>query len=173
VDRSTTLQQALRAAGISQSELARRSGVPQGRISDYVNRKFEPSTVMFDRLMSALGMTAHVTVTPTGMQRTEIRSWLLHRLIADKLRGGINQDDWDLMRHNLDHVRLNTSGASFNHCLNKWDDIIDQQNLGELISVLTDISPNGVAMREVSPMTGFLTEDERLGVLTDIQRSRA
>ena len=52
----------------------------------------------------------------------------------------------------------------------RWQRIINSRNLRTLHRVLVDTSTDGIEMREVSPMTGFLTEDERLGVLAGIQR---
>lgn len=105
------------------------------------------------------------------MERTKMRSWLLHRLISRKLSvAGIDDAGWDQMRRNLDRVRRNSQGEVHERNIDHWQDVIDDRSVRELHRVLVDTSDMGIGMREVSPMTGFLTEDERLGVLAEIDR---
>lgn len=54
--------------------------------------------------------------------------------------------------------------------MDRWQRIVDSRSLRDLQRVLVDTSTDGIEMREVSPMTGVLTEDERLGVLAGIRR---
>ena len=74
------------------------------------------------------------------------------------------------MQRNLDRVRSNTQGPVHERNLDRWQRIIDDRSLRDLQRVLVDTSADGIGMREVSPMTGFLTEEERLGVLAGIRR---
>lgn len=105
------------------------------------------------------------------MERTKRRSWLLHRQISRKLGiAGVDDSGWERMQRNLDRVRLNVQGVVHERNLDRWQRIIDSKGLRDLHRVLVDTSPDGIEMREVSPMTGFLTEDERLSVLAGIQR---
>jgi len=173
MDRSTALRQALDLAGISQSELARRSGVPQSRISEYINNRFEPSTTTFDTLMSALGMSVMTTIVPTGMERTKLRSWMLHRQIALKTQHGLSQEQWLKIRKNVERVRSITHGDLFMPYLDRWAGIAEACNTRELRRVLLDTSDDGITMREVSPMTGFLTDDERRAIIAQVPRTPA
>ena len=74
------------------------------------------------------------------------------------------------MQRNLVRVRSNTQGRVHGRNLDCWQRLIDNRSLRDPQRVLVDTSTDGIEMREVSPMTGFLTQDERLGVLAGIQR---
>ncbi|CAN5547529.1 hypothetical protein BH23ACT6_BH23ACT6_10880 [soil metagenome] len=49
--------------------------------------------------------------------------------------------------------------------LGRWDAIVDDRDEQQLRAVLIDPTEDGVSMREVSPMSGFLPEEQRLRVL--------
>ena len=55
MDARTTLVEARREAGLSQRELARRSGVPQAAISRIEAGRVAPRTSTLDRLLAACG----------------------------------------------------------------------------------------------------------------------
>lgn len=159
------------STGTSQVELSRLTGLPPSKISRYVSGKLEPSEPTLELLLSGLGLQVGFDVSAVPMERTKRRSWLLHRQISHKLgTRGIDDSGWDRMQRNLDRVRSNTQGPVHERNLDRWQRIIDSRNLRDLQRVLVDISTDGIEMREVSPMSGFLTEDERLGVLAGIQR---
>ena len=159
------------STGTSQVELSRLTGLPPSKISRYVSGKLEPSEPTLKLLLSGLGLQVGFNVSPVPMERTKRRSWLLHREISHKLGvSGIDESGWDRMQRNLDRVRSNTQGAVHERNLDRWQRIIDSRSLRNLQRVLVDTSTDGIEMREVSPMSGFLTEDERLGVVAGIQR---
>lgn len=159
------------STGTSQVELSRLTGLPPSKISRYVSGKLEPSEPTLNLLMSSLGLRVDFDVSPVPMERTKRRSWLLHRQVSHKLGvTGIDDSGWERMQRNLNRVRSNTQGPVHERNLDRWQRIIDSRSLRDLQRVLVDTSTDGIAMREVSPMTGFLTEDERLGVLAGIQR---
>lgn len=171
VNRSEVLRRGMDSTGMSQVELSRLTGLPPSKISRYVSGKLEPSEPTLELLLSSLGLRVDFEVSPVPLERTKRRSWLLHRRISEKLgRSGIDEPGWARMQRNLDRVRSNTQGAVHERNLDRWQDIIDQRSLRALHRVLVDTSTDGIEMREVSPMTGFLTEDERLSVLARIQR---
>jgi len=65
-------------AGLSQRELARRSGVPQAAISRIERGLVSPRTKTLDRLLRACGRDIDLIVRPgTGLDRTLIRERLL------------------------------------------------------------------------------------------------
>jgi transcriptional regulator with XRE-family HTH domain len=159
------------STGLSQVELSRLTGLPQSKISRYVSGRLEPSEPTLDLLLSSLGLRVDVDVSPVPMERAERRSWLLHRQVSRKLgTTGIDDSGWQRMQRNLDQVRSNTQGPVHERNLDRWQRIIDSRSLRDLQRVLVDTSTDGIEMREVSPMTGFLTEDERLSVLAGIRR---
>jgi len=147
------------------------TGLPPSKISRYLAGRLEPSISTFNLLMSSLGMRVDFEVSPVVMERTKRRSWLLHRRISYKLgRIGLDEAGWERMQRNLERVRLNSQGPINERYMDHWQRLIDNRNLHELHRVLVDTSDEGVGMREVSPMTGFLTEAERLSVLAEVQR---
>lgn len=157
--------------GTSQVELSRLTGLPPSKISRYMTGRLEPSEPTLDLLLSSLGIHVEFDLSPVRMERTKQRSWLLHRRISHKLgTTGIDSSGWELMQRNLDRVRQNTQGYVHERNLDRWQRITDDQSIRELHRVLVDTSDVGIGMREVSPMTGFLTEDERLGVIAEIHR---
>lgn len=171
VNRSEVLRRGMDSTGTSQMELSRLTGLPPSKISRYVSGKLEPSEPTLKLLLSGLGLQVGFNVSPVPMERTKRRSWLLHREISHKLGvSGIDESEWDRMQRNLDRVRSNTQGAVHERNLDRWQRIIDSRSLRNLQRVLVDTSTDGIEMREVSPMSGFLTEDERLGVVAGIQR---
>lgn len=161
----------MNSTGMSQVELSRLTGLPASKISRYVSGRLEPSEPTLELLLSSLGLRVDFEVSPVAMERTKRRSWLLHRQISRKLgTSGIEESGWERMQRNLHRVRSNTQGVVHERNLDRWQRIIDQRSQRDLQRALVDTSTDGIEMREVSPMTGFLTEDERLGVLAGIQR---
>ena len=171
MNRSDVLRLGMESTGVTRVELSRLTGLPPSKISRYVSGKLEPSEPTLDSLMSSMGVQATFEVSPVPMERTKHRSWLLHRQISYKLGiSGIDDIGWERMQRNLDRRRLNTQGPVHERNMNHWQQIIDNRSLRELHRVLVDTSTDGIEMREVSPMTGFLSERERLDVLEKIKR---
>jgi transcriptional regulator with XRE-family HTH domain len=170
VNRSEVLRRGLSLTGVSQSELSRLTGVPQSKVSRYVTGRLEPSEPTLDQLMSGLGLQVSFDVAPVRMERTKLRGWMLHREVSRKLSTSLGEPEWERMRRNLDQVRAHTQGQPHERNLDRWQRIIESRDLRELRHVLLDTSTDGIEMREVSPMSGFLTDDERLKVLEQVRR---
>jgi transcriptional regulator with XRE-family HTH domain len=78
VDARSIVLEARLGAGLSQRELARRSGVPQASISRIERALVSPRTETLDRLLRACGRDVGLVLRPgTGLDRS---------LIRDKLR---------------------------------------------------------------------------------------
>ena len=77
VDARSILLEARLGAGLSQRELARRSGVPQAAISRIERGLVSPRTETLDRLLRACGRDVGLIVRPgTGLDRSLIRERL-------------------------------------------------------------------------------------------------
>jgi transcriptional regulator with XRE-family HTH domain len=77
VDARSIVLEARLGAGLSQRELARRSGVPQAAISRIERGIVSPRTETLDRLLRACGKDVGLIVRPgTGLDRTLIRDKL-------------------------------------------------------------------------------------------------
>ena len=57
-------------AGVSQTELAERSGVAQSAISDYERGRKEPALSTLQRLAASVGLDLHVSYAPTPSAKT-------------------------------------------------------------------------------------------------------
>lgn len=147
MNRSDILRIGMERTETSQSELSRVTGVPQGRISNYVTGKLEPSEGMLDRLLGGLGVQVSVVIEPVQMERTKLRSWRLHRTILQKLSGG--EPDWERMDHNLERLRSVIQGQPHERNLDRWQRIVDTRNLREFRRVLTDLSTDCGSPRNV------------------------
>ncbi len=77
MDAGSVVLEARLAAGISQRELARRSGVPQAAISRTEHGHVSPRTETLDRLLRSCGRDLELVERPgTGLDRTLIRERL-------------------------------------------------------------------------------------------------
>jgi transcriptional regulator with XRE-family HTH domain len=71
------LNQARRAAGLSQRELAARAGVPQSAIARIERGQQVPQVDTFERLLQACGFELRVGPRRSeGVDRSQIREWL-------------------------------------------------------------------------------------------------
>jgi transcriptional regulator with XRE-family HTH domain len=87
------LLEARLAAGISQRELARRSGVPQAAISRIERGSVSPRVETLDRLLRSCGKDAELVERPgTGVDRSLIRERL--RLTPAE-RGRLAVAEWE------------------------------------------------------------------------------
>jgi len=77
VSASSDLKQARRAAGLSQRELARRTGVPQPAIARIEGGHQIPRSDTLTRLLKACGFELRLgLVRAGGVDRSQIREWL-------------------------------------------------------------------------------------------------
>jgi len=96
VDAGTAVLEARRAAGISQRELAKRSGVPQAAISRMEHGLVSPRTKTLDRLLRSCGRDLQLVERPgTGLDRTLIRQ-RLRLSVAERARLAVRE--WEKTR---------------------------------------------------------------------------
>lgn len=96
VDARSIVLEARLGAGLSQRELARRSGVPQAAISRIERELVSPRTETLDRLLRACGRDVGLVVRPgTGLDRSLIRERL--RLTTAE-RGRLAVREWENTR---------------------------------------------------------------------------
>ena len=62
-------------------------------------------------------------------------------------------------------MRVNVEGQLHLRNLDRWQDLIERGDYSGLRRVLTGLDIDSVQMREVSPMGGLLSQDERSEVL--------
>lgn len=153
--------------GTTQSRLSRLSGVRQPSISGFLSGRVDLSDEQVDRLLSCMGYRLEVVrrpVVPT-LTRSERRSWQLHRRLSTLLDRDRLEDWRPTIERNLDRLNEQITGQPHERNLQRWRDLVEHRDLPGLHRVLTGLDRNSIEMREVSPMGGILTQEQRSEVL--------
>jgi transcriptional regulator with XRE-family HTH domain len=157
----------MRETGTTQSELSRLSGVRQPSISQFLSNKVDLSDEQLDRLLSCMGYRLEVSrqpVTPE-LTRSERRSWKLHRELARHLTRSTLTEWQPTIERNLERLYSGVTGEPHTRNLDRWQSLQERRDLPGLHRVLTGLGRDCIEMREVSPMGGLLSDDERIRVL--------
>lgn len=166
-DRGDLLRQVMRETRTTQSELSRLSGVHQPSISQFLSGKIDMSDEQLDRLLSCMGYRLEIVrrlVVPE-LTRSERRSWRLHRQLSLRLNRSM-LDKWrPVIRKNLKRLRSGVQGQPHERNLQRWKSLLDSGDVRGLRRVLTGLDRDSIEMREVSPLSGVLSADERADVL--------
>lgn len=166
-DRGDVLNQVMLETSTSQSELSRISGVRQPSISQFLSGKVDLSDDQLDRLLSCMGRRLQVLRRPVvpDLTRSERRSWQLHRQLSKSL----NQTSFELwsptIGESLRRLEQRVTGQPHQRNLDRWRSLIDGRDVPGIHRVLTGLDRNSIEMREVSPMSGLLPQEERSRVL--------
>jgi hypothetical protein len=165
--REEILREVMLETSTTQSELSRISGVRQPSISHYLSGRVQMSDDMLDRLLSCMGYDLEVVRRPVtrNLGRSPERSWRLHRQLCMHLTPKTLNEWRPTMRHNLERMREGTRGQPHLRNVDRWQHLIDEGDLSGLRRVMTGRDTDSVQMREVSPMGGLLSQEERLRVL--------
>lgn len=166
-DRSELLRQVMSQTGTTQSELARLSGIHQPSISQFLSAKVDLSDEQLDRLLTCMGYHLEVArraVVPE-LTRSDWRSWRLHRQLSRNLTRTQLSEWQPTIRVNLTRMRHGVRGQPHLRNLDRWTALLDQSDVTGLHRVLTGLDRDSIEMREVSPMTGLLSDDERRAAL--------
>lgn len=166
-DRAELLNRVMADTGTTQRELARLSGVHQPSISQFLSARTNFSDDQLARLLACMGYRLEVTrraVTPE-LTRSERQAWLLHRPISIQLTRS-TLFLWDpLIRANLERLRAGVGGQPHLRNLDRWRVLVDRADVAGLRRVLTGLDRDAIEMREVTPMSGVLSEKDRLAAL--------
>lgn len=169
-DRGELLRQVMRDSRTTQSELSRLSGVHQPSISQFLSHKIDMSDELLDRLLSCMGYRLEVIRRPVvpDLTRSERRSWQLHRSLSSRLDRSV-PDEWrPVIRKNLKRLSQGVQGQPHERNLHRWKSLVDTGDVRGLRHVLTGLDRDSIEMREVSPLGGLLSDDERLTVLRSV-----
>jgi transcriptional regulator with XRE-family HTH domain len=161
--RSDVLREVMLETGTTQSELSRVSGVRQPSISQFLSGKVDLSDEQLDRLLSCMGYRLEVVRRPVipELTRSERRSWQLHRRLSTHLNR-TSLDEWlPTIERNLSRLRDRVTGQPHERNLDRWQDLIERGDVPGLHRVLTGLDRHSIEMREVSPMSGLLSQEER------------
>jgi transcriptional regulator with XRE-family HTH domain len=167
VDRSEVLRQVMDETGTSQSQLARLSGVHQPSISQFLSSRVDLSDEQLDRLLSCMGYRLEVSryaVAPE-LTRAEWRSWKLHCQLTTHLTPSSLTRWRPTILANLKQLRDGVRGQPHMRNIDRWEALVKHGDVAGLRRVLTGLDRDYVEMREVTPMAGLLSDDERTKVL--------
>ncbi|GAA1833183.1 hypothetical protein GCM10009682_59480 [Luedemannella flava] len=161
------LREAMLETGTSQSELSRISGVRQPSISQFLSGRGHLSDDMLNRLLSCMGYRLEVVrrAVKQELGRSPNRSWLLHRQLATHLTPDALRQWSPIVMRNLDRLRTTVRGQPHVRNLDRWQHLIEDADLSGLRCVMTGLDTDSVQMREVSPLGGLLSQEERAEVL--------
>jgi hypothetical protein len=154
--------------GTTQSELSRISGVRQPSISGFLSGRVDLSDEQLDRLLSCMGYRLEVVRRPILPQltRSERRSWNLHRRLSTLLTPDSLEKWRPTIEQNLRRLTDGVRGEPHQHNLQRWRHLVERGDVPGLHRVLTGLDRDSVEMREVSPMSGLLTVEQRSEVLS-------
>jgi transcriptional regulator with XRE-family HTH domain len=170
VDRSGLLRQVMLETRTSQSELARISGVHQPSISQFLSAKVDLSDDQLDRLLSCMGYRLEVerrAVVP-DLTRRERRSWKLHRQLSTHLTRSTLTQWRPTILANLERLRGGVRGQPHIRNLDRWEVLVRDADVAALHRILTGLDRDSIEMREVTPLSGLLSDEERTEVLQEV-----
>lgn len=160
----------MRETRTTQSELSRLSGIHQPSISQFLSRKIDMSDEQIDRLLSCMGYRLEVVrhVVVPDLTRSERRSWQLHRQLSPRLSESTLQKWLPVVRKNLKRLDLDVQGQPHERNLQRWKSLVNSGDIPGLRRVLTGLDRDSIEMREVSPLGGLLSTEDRLEVLRQV-----
>lgn len=148
-------------SGVSQTELARRSGVQRPNVVAYERGRRVPSWPVVERLVDAAGCRIVIEGRP---RRENARSRRLGIAVAGKLL--IDPEGvLALARQNLERLREQHAGGRVDFWLDRWDELLDGP-LDAIVDSLVSERADAVDLRQVSPFAGALDDRERLAALS-------
>lgn len=148
---------------MTQSELARLSGVRQPSISQILAGKIDCSDDQLARLLARMGYLLGVTrhAAAADLTRSEQRSRTVHRQLATHITS-IWITDWaPTVLANIQRLRTGAYGRLHLHNLDCWQRIIETNDLPALRRALTGVDRHNIEMREVTPLPGYSPTRER------------
>lgn len=169
-ERGDLLRRVMLETGTTQSELSRISGVHQPSISQFLAGKVELSDDQLDRLLSCMGHRLEVvrrSVEPK-LTRSERRSWLLHRRLSTQLTRQSLGEWRPTIERNLVRLHDGVTGQPHQRNLDRWASLIGQGEVVAIKRALTGLDRDSIEMREVSPMSGLLSQEDRIDVLKHV-----
>lgn len=164
------LREVMLDTGTTQSQLSRISGVRQPSISGFLSGRVDLSDEQLDRLLSCMGYRLEVVRRPVVPQltRSERRSWNLHRRLSTLLTSNSLEEWRPTIEQNLGRLTEGVTGEPHQRNLRRWRGLVERGDLPGLHRALTGLDRDSIEMREVSPMGGLLTVEQRSEALTAI-----
>lgn len=169
-DRGRLLREVMSKTGTTQSRLSRLSGVHQPSISQFVTGRTELSDDKLGWLLECMGYRLEVVRRPVipDLTRSERRSWRLHQQLSMHLTPDTLKQWRPHVESRLHHLRERVTGQPHAPNLDRWERLVRDEDVPGIRRVLTGLDRDSIEMREMSPLGGLLSEDERLKVLATV-----
>lgn len=156
----TFLREERERAGLTQTQVAGRSGVARSNVAAIEAGRRTPSSDMTVRLLAAIRgepwpQRARLHLTPPVLINIE-----MSRSAAFKVADDPEGSRTNMVEHMAD-LRRRNDGSS-RRWLDFWDDVLETWPTARLVIFLLSTEPEDVARRKVSPITAVLSEEERL-----------
>ena len=103
-----------------------------------------------------------------NLTRAERRSWKLHRQLSAHLNQSTLKEWRPTIQANLGRLRAAVRGQPHIRNVDRWEALLDGADVAGLHRVLTGLDRDSIEMREVTPMSGLLSAQERSKVLEEI-----
>ena len=118
---------------------------------------------MLERLLSCMGYQLEVvrrSVRPVLTRSTE-RSWRLHRQLSTHLTKSSLESWLPIIERNLERLNESVQGQPHERNLERWRDLVRDKDTSRIRRVMTGLDTDSIEMREVSPLGGLLSQEER------------
>jgi len=102
---------------------------------------------------------------PPELTRSERRSWQLHRHLSTLLDRESFETWRPVMEGNLRRLVKDVTGQPHDRNLQRWQQLIESGSLPEIHRVMTGLHRDSIEMREVSPLSGLLPDEQRRQIL--------
>ncbi|MEI8148868.1 MAG: helix-turn-helix transcriptional regulator [Actinomycetes bacterium] len=158
----TILQRLRRASGFTQRELARRAQMSNSSLVAYAKGRQDPGLATLVRLADAAGCDLVVEVRPR-MTDSEIRTLELHRAVSLKIEANLT-DTISIARRNLALMRESDQFGRSSFYFDTWQTLLDG-SLSDLVRVMVSTDATAKELRQASPFSGILSDEERFEVL--------
>jgi transcriptional regulator with XRE-family HTH domain len=157
------LRHVMAATGTSQSQLARISGVRQPSISQFLSGTIDFSDDQINRLLSCMGYRLEVSrqAIIANLTRSEQRSWSMHQQLSTHLNATSLSAWQPTIFANIARLRAGVRGQPHLANLDHWQHLVSTKDVPALRRILTGVDRHSIEMREVTPMSGILTDEER------------
>ena len=154
--------------GTTQTLLSRWSGVHQPSISQFLTGRTELSDEMLERLLGLHGLPARGHPSAGRAGADSVRAALLAAAPA-----AVDPPDAAVLQRvatadrgqRLSQLRSQVTGQPHTRNLERWGRLVGSGDVSGLRRVLTGLDRDSIEMREVSPMGGLLSQEERQQVL--------
>ena len=151
------LKQARLAAGLSQKEVAQRSGVARPNISAIESGARSPSSEMTSRVLDAIRgrdrLKPSLALSPAVLANIELSRVAAFRVIKHPGKAR------ELMYKELAALRGSDDGSA-SGWLDFWQDVLERWDTGEVVRLLLSTDAEDVERRKVSPVRAVLPAGE-------------